>query len=63
MAITLADVARLLDEQGLHYSRDEHTGALRAGFETETYRDQHGATQASSSFLRERLCPPGLFDM
>jgi sulfatase modifying factor 1 len=42
MAVTLDDVAQLLDEQGLHYSRDEHTGALRAGFETETYRDQHG---------------------
>lgn len=42
MAITLDVVAQLLDEQGLHYSIDEHTDVLRAGFETETYRDQDG---------------------
>lgn len=42
MAITLDDVAQLLDDQGLRYSRDEQAGVLRAGFETEAYRNKDG---------------------
>ena len=46
MAVTLDDVAQLLDEQGLRYSRDEHSGVLRAGFETEAYRNKDGDAAA-----------------
>jgi hypothetical protein len=42
MAVTIDDVARLLDEQGIRYSKDEQVGVIRAGFEAEAYQDQHG---------------------
>lgn len=46
MAVTLDDVAKLLDEQGLRYSRDEQAGALLAGFKTEAYRNKDGDAAA-----------------
>jgi acyl carrier protein len=46
MAVTLDDVAQLLDDQGLRYSRDEQARVLRAGFETEAYRNKHGDAAA-----------------